>query len=82
MQDHGVIHTTTQAPNLLPNEYLTKYSVRVMPTGSEKLEDASQINYGKAYAVEHNVKVLDVGMVVDDHRYLIEGYLNSAMIGS
>jgi hypothetical protein len=81
IQDHGVVHTTLQAPNLFPGEYLTKYSIRVEPTGTEFLEAASRVNYGKAYAVEHNVKVLDIGMVVEGHRYLIEGYFNSAMIG-
>jgi hypothetical protein len=81
MQDHGVIHTTPEAPNLLPGEFLTKYSIRVQPTAHEILEPQSRVNYGKAYAVEHNVKVLDVGMVIDNHRYLIESYFDSAMRG-
>ncbi|KAH8727752.1 hypothetical protein GQ44DRAFT_724818 [Phaeosphaeriaceae sp. PMI808] len=81
MQDHGIIHTTLQAPNQLQGENLTKYSIRVQPTANETLEVASRINYGKAYAVEHNVKVLDIGMVVNEHRYLIESYFDSAMRG-
>ena len=81
MHDHGVIHTTLNAPNLMPGENLTKYSIRVEPTGSETLESESRVNYGKAYAVEHNVKVLDIGMVVEGHRYLIETYFDSAMRG-
>lgn len=81
VQDHGVIHTSGEAPLLLPGEQLTKYSVRVQPTADETLEAASRINYGKAYAVEHNVKVLDIGMVVEGHRYLIEAYFKAAMEG-
>lgn len=81
MQDHGVIHTSLEAPTLIPGEHLTKYSIRVEPTGSEVLEPQSRVNYGKAYAVEHNVKVLDVGMVVEGHRYLIAAYFDNAMRG-
>jgi hypothetical protein len=82
MQDHGVIHTTPQAPRLMPGEQLTKFSIQVDPTADEVLEPASRVNYGKAYAVEHNVKVLDIGLVVPNHRYLIERYYESAMLGN
>ena len=81
MSDHGVIHTSEMAPMLLPGEHLTKYSIRVQPTGNEELESSNRVNYGKAYAVEHNVKVLDIGMVVEGHRYLIESYFDAAMRG-
>lgn len=81
MSDHGIIHTTPNAPYPLPGENLTKYSIRVEPTASEALEPASRINYGKPYVVEHNVKVFDVGMVVPDHRYLIGIYFESALRG-
>lgn len=66
---------------MISGEQITKFSVRVDPTGTEALEPTSRINYGKAYAVEHNVKVLDIGMVVQGHRYLIESYFDSAMKG-
>jgi hypothetical protein len=81
MADHGVIHTSPRAPLLIRGEFLTKYSIRVEPTADEILEEASRVNYGKAYAVEHNVKVLDIGMVVDGHRYLLKAYFDSAMRG-
>lgn len=79
MGDHGIIHTTVAAPNQLPGEALTKYSIQVQSTEGEYLELESRVNYGKAYAVEHNVKVLDVGMVIQDHRYLIKEYFDAAM---
>lgn len=81
MADHGIIHTTLNVPPYLPGEHLTKYSIRVQPTTTETLHPASRINYGKAYAVEHNVKVLDIGMVVEPHRYLLSGYFDAAMRG-
>ena len=79
VDDHGVIHTTASAPDLLPGEKLTKYSVQVQPYKDERLEPESRVNYGKAYAVEHNVKLLEVGMVLEGHRYLIQQYFDSAM---
>ena len=79
MSDHGIIHTTITAPNLLYGEAITKSSIRVQSTEGEHLEPESRVNYGKAYAVEHNVKVLDVGMVIQDHRYLIKMYFDAAM---
>jgi hypothetical protein len=81
MQDHGVIHTTPSAPVLIEGEYLTKFPIQVQPTELEYLEPASRVNYGKAYAVEHNVKVMDIGLVVAHHRHLVEGYFDSAMRG-
>jgi len=81
MSDHGVIHTTASAPNLLPGEVLTKFSIQVQTTEGEFLEPESRVNYGKAYAVEHTVKVLDIGMVLENHRYLIQQYFDSAMRG-
>ena len=79
MSDHGIIHTTTTTPNQLPGEALTKYSIQVQSTEGEFLEAESRVNYGKAYAVEHTVKVLDVGMVIEGHRYLIKEYFDAAM---
>jgi hypothetical protein len=81
VKDHGIIHTSEKAPNLLPGEHITKYSIQVKPTLKEILEPESRINYGKAYAVEHNVKVLDIGMVVENHRYLIAQFFDLAMTG-
>jgi hypothetical protein len=74
------VHATLQAQGLLPGEYLTKCSIQVLLTGTEELEAASRANYGKPYAMEHNVKVLGIGMIVPDYRYLIENHLNCVMI--
>jgi hypothetical protein len=37
---------------------------------AEVLDPVSRVIYGKAYAVEHNAKVLDIGMVTENQRYL------------
>lgn len=76
-----MIHTTPHPPNPLPNEALTKYSIRVQPTLGETLHPDSRVNYGKTYAVEHNVKVLDIGMVVEQHRHLLTAYFDTALRG-
>jgi hypothetical protein len=81
MSDHGIIYTTLSTPAQLRGEDLTKFSIRVQPANGEHLELTSRVNYGKAYAVEHNVKVFEVGMVLEDHRYLIKEYFDSAMRG-
>ncbi|KAF1848721.1 uncharacterized protein K460DRAFT_276589 [Cucurbitaria berberidis CBS 394.84] len=81
MNDHGVIHTSKDPPGLISGENLTKYSIRVESTAGETLDVESRVNYGKAYAVEHNVKVLDIGMVMEGHRYLISTYFDRAMRG-
>lgn len=81
MRDHGIIYTTASPPDFIHGENFTKYAVRVIPTAGETLDPRSRVNYGKAYAVEHNVKVLDVGMVQETHRYLIQSYFDSAMRG-
>jgi len=81
MKDHGIIHTTPQSPNPLQGEHLTKFSIRVEPIHGEVLEPESRVNYGKAYAVEHNVKLLEIGMVTTNHQYMIEEYYDAAMRG-
>jgi hypothetical protein len=50
-----------------------KQSICVQPTKPfYKFDQMSRINYGKVYTIEHNVKVEDFGMVIQDHHYLLE----------
>lgn len=81
MQDHGIIHTSATPPDQLVGEALTKYSIRVHASKDEMLHPASRVNYGKAYAVEHDVKVREIGMVEAQHRYLLSTYFDAAMRG-
>jgi len=66
-------------PELLPGEQITKQPLRVTPTGAETLESASRVNFGKVYTVEHNVKVLDIGVVAQEHVYLLINYFKDAL---
>jgi hypothetical protein len=81
MKDHGIIHTTPQSPNPLQGEHLTEFSTRVNLVHGEVLNPESRVNYGKAYAVEHNVKFLKIGMVTANHQYMIEQYNDAAIRG-
>ncbi|KAF2732578.1 hypothetical protein EJ04DRAFT_607477 [Polyplosphaeria fusca] len=82
VQDHGVIFTGDRGddpPDLLENEGITKQAIRVDSAAGEVLEAESRINYGKPYAVEHNVKVLEVGQVAPEHIHLLQIYFEDTM---
>jgi hypothetical protein len=81
VHDHGVVYTGgphTPAPNLLYGEGITKQPIRVEPKGNEYLLKESRINFGKPYAVEHNVKVMEIGMVAQEHMHLLKSYFEAA----
>lgn len=80
MQAHGVIHTSYRPPNLLAGENITKQALRVISKNGEMLDDASRVNYAKPYAVEHNVKVLEIGEVAEEHIHLLQGYFENAVL--
>lgn len=82
VQDHGVIYTgdeDTEPPTVLAGEEITKEPIRVLSRNGEALIPSSRINYGKPYAVEHNVKVLEIGKIIPEHMHLLEAYFASAM---
>ncbi|OAL00920.1 hypothetical protein IQ06DRAFT_134959 [Phaeosphaeriaceae sp. SRC1lsM3a] len=39
----------------------------------------ARLNYSKHMSVEHDVKVVDIGMVVEKHRYMLGLYFEAAM---
>lgn len=47
--------------------------------GDETLKPDARVNYGKQYAVEHNVKIVEMGMVAEEHRHLVLAYFEAAM---
>jgi hypothetical protein len=60
---------------LLPREEkITKEAIRVIPSTEEALHPASRINYGKPYAVEHNVKLFEIGLVAPEHMHILLHY--------
>jgi hypothetical protein len=70
----------TLPPQLLPGEKgITKQSIRVKPYKDETLEPAARINFGKPFAVEHNFKVTQIGVVDEAHMHLLTNYFLQAM---
>lgn len=77
VEDHAVIYTGGERdppPSLLEGEGITKQALRVVADGNETLDECSRINFGKIYTVEHNVKVLNIGIIAPEHIYLLEYY--------
>lgn len=73
--DHSIIYTSDEPPSKLPEEKkLTKDPIRVVPVDGHPLEAASRVNFAKAFPVEHNVKVLEVGTVSTHHLRKFLGY--------
>lgn len=74
-REHSIIYTSEDPPSKLPEEKkLTKDPIHVVPFNGHLLEATSRVNFAKAYPVEHNVKVLEVGTVSKDHLRKFLGY--------
>ncbi|KAF2868126.1 kinase-like domain-containing protein [Massariosphaeria phaeospora] len=79
VDDHAIIYTGSPndpAPNLLEGEEITKQALRVQSSSGEQLDAESRINFGKPYAVEHNCKVMDIGVISDEHIHLLSNCLS------
>ncbi|KAF2453993.1 hypothetical protein BDY21DRAFT_354755 [Lineolata rhizophorae] len=86
--DHAVIFSgdpTTTPPTSLSNEgEFTKRPIRVelgrnVDPEEFALDPMSRINFAKAYTVEHNVKVIGIGVVAEEHHHLLHSYFRSAL---
>lgn len=65
-----------------PGEKLTKPAIHVRAAlPSEKLDGMSRVNYTKTYTIEHNVKVVDVGMVRPDDFTRLNKYFVDFIMG-
>jgi hypothetical protein len=63
-RSHTIVHDCTKKPQLVAGEKgFYKEPIAVIMTPPETLHVASRLNYAKVHTVEHNVKVMDVGMV-------------------
>ncbi|KAE8354909.1 hypothetical protein BDV28DRAFT_155790 [Aspergillus coremiiformis] len=73
---HAIIHMKATAPYCGPNEpRMTKDPLEVIPASyDQKLDPMSRLNFGKIYTVEHNVKVLPVGMISEDSIARFQNY--------
>jgi hypothetical protein len=63
-RSHTIVYDCTKKPQLVAGEKgFNKEPIAVIMTPPETLHVASRLNYAKVHTVEHNVKVMDVGMV-------------------
>ncbi|KAF2469454.1 uncharacterized protein BDR25DRAFT_49675 [Lindgomyces ingoldianus] len=82
VDDHAIVytgHSGVPPPALLAGEYITKLPLRVIPYKNESLDKESRVNFGKPYAVEHNVKVVEIGMIAEEHIHLLVNYFTQGM---
>jgi len=77
-RDHGIIYTGDKTPQLSRTENLNIRPIHVLPKEAEGLAPESRIDYGKSYAVEHNVKVADIGTVDEAHLDRLQRYSKAA----
>jgi hypothetical protein len=69
----------TSPPTPLPGENLVKRPIRAEPSGHETLRDTSRINFGKSYTVEHNLPIINIGRIPDDHMQNVKQYFKQEM---
>ena len=63
-RSHTIVYDCTKKPHHVAGEKeFNKEPIAVIMTPPETLHVASRLNYAKVHTVEHNVKVMDVGMV-------------------
>ncbi|KAF2114161.1 hypothetical protein BDV96DRAFT_577680 [Lophiotrema nucula] len=74
--NHAIIYSSTFPPALLPGEAgrMTKIAIRVNVIPGQSLETQARVDFSKPYAVEHNVKLIEIGMVAKEHIHLLDAY--------
>jgi len=81
--NHAVIYagpSCSLPPKPLPGEKLSKNPIRVELAGNSRFfEPTTRINFGVLHAVEHNLKVRNVGIVSSAHLLLLRSHLKEAM---
>ncbi|KAF3770653.1 hypothetical protein M406DRAFT_326078 [Cryphonectria parasitica EP155] len=70
-KQHGIIYESPpgNGPTLLPGEPMPGFApIRAITTApnNQPLNDASRVNYAKVVTIEHNVKVMFLGEVVEE----------------
>lgn len=64
IHDHAIIHTESVEPKQVPDEPISnKRPISMRPARTQRLNPASRINFAKIYTIEHNSKVMDIGMI-------------------
>ena len=80
IERHAVIHMqgTSSSPRADEHGMMVKQAITVSAASPEqKLDPMSRLNFGKPYTVEHNIKAMDVGMVLRDSLPFLESYFRN-----
>lgn len=69
--EHALVYSQGTEPSYFPGERekgLTKDPIEIIPSNpKETINTASRLRFGRAYPVEWNVKVKEIGMVAPSH---------------
>ncbi|KAF2803224.1 uncharacterized protein BDZ99DRAFT_526598 [Mytilinidion resinicola] len=83
--EHAVVYySTLQSPTLLPGETdLVKKPIGVKPSdpNQQPMNTASRIRFGKVYPIDWNVKVKDLGKVIDEDMERLLAYYTKELTG-
>jgi hypothetical protein len=74
-EDYAAVYPVGGQPNIGDSEKLNKEPFPILveePT--ETIDPKSRINFGRVYTVEHNIKVLKVGRIPDEHLPRLDQY--------
>jgi hypothetical protein len=82
-QDHAAAYAVGSKLKLKTGEKMDKEPFRIKVEDSkEKIDPMTRINFSKLYTVEHNVRVMKVGRIVDDDLPRLKKYSVSCLSGN
>ena len=79
---HAIAYMSNSHPGRLPSETgMTKQPICIDPASpDQKLDLTTRINFARVYTVEHNVKVMDIGIVAESSMHHLIGYWRAGII--
>lgn len=79
--DHAMAYDVRKNPILLPGEKkLRKLPIAIKIENTDKFEPTTRINFARIYTIEHNVKALKVGRVIEKHIPLLKKYYKESIV--
>ncbi|PVH81044.1 hypothetical protein DL98DRAFT_417327, partial [Cadophora sp. DSE1049] len=77
--DYAAVFPAGGEPQIAPNERMTKKSFAIIVEHPrESIHPMSRLNFARVYTVEHNVKVLKVGRIVNEDLARLNWYFVSS----
>ena len=79
-KEHAVIYTGDEPAKLLSETKILKKAIQVIPVDEEqKFDPCSRVNFGMTFPVQHNVKVMRVGMIASSDFKRFMGYYQNEL---